>query len=128
MNKTTLAQHLRAVAKDLEPLTRVASAGGLSWDGCKYTTAHSDKQPDPYALAWWSMLNAVAEMIDYQDGELTSRQISYLQNELFGGMGSLNDLWFDERRLGPSAKEVNEDLKFSREALFGVFKNQPGNH
>src|SRR5262245_40965697 len=128
MDKTTLARYLRAVAKDLEPLTRVARAGGLSWDGCEYTRASSDKQPDPYALAWWSMLNAVADMIDYQDGELSSRQISYLKSELFGGMGSLNDLWFDERRLGRSAKEVNDNLKFSREALFGVFKNQSGNY
>jgi hypothetical protein len=128
MDKRTLARYLRAVAKDLEPLTRAASAGGLSWDGYEYAKSDSDKQPDPYALAWWSMLNAVAEMIDYQDGELSSRQISYLQSELFGGMGSLNDLWFDERRLGRSAKEVNENLKFSREALFGVFKNQSGNH
>lgn len=128
MDKTTLARHLRAVAKDLEPLTRAARAGGLSWDGCEYTRAYSDKQPDPYALAWWSMLNAVADMIDYQDGELSSRQISYLQSELFGGMGSLNDLWFDERRLGRSAKEVNDNLKFSREALFGVFKNHSGNY
>lgn len=126
MDKTTLARHLRAVAKDLEPLTKAAKAGGLSWDGRQYKRTYSDQQPDPYALAWWSTLNTAADMIDYQDGELSSRQISYLQRELFGGMGSLNDLWFDERRLGRSAKEVNDKLKLSREALFGVFKDDSG--
>ena len=122
MNKTTLAWHLRAVAKDLEPLTKAAAAGGLSWDGREYKRAHSDKQPDPYALAWWSTLNTIADMINCQDGELSSRQISYLQRELFGGMGSLNDLWFDERRLGEVAKDINKKLNSSREALFAAFK------
>jgi hypothetical protein len=128
MDKTTLAKHLRAVAKDLEPLTRAARLSGLSWDGCEYTRASSDKEPDPYALAWWSMLNAVADMVDYQDGDLSSRQISYLQSELFGGMGGLNDLSFDESLLGQSAKKINDNLKFSREALFGILKNRSGNY
>src|SRR5262245_39040802 len=121
MNKTTLINRLRAVAKDIEPLTQAAKAGGLTWNGNEYVRATTDKYPDPYALAWWSTLNTLSDMIEYQDTELSPRQISYLERSLFGGMGSLNDLWFDERRLGKLAKEINSKLSHSRELLFSAF-------
>lgn len=121
MNKSTLINRLRAVAKDIEPLTQAAKAGGLTWDGSEYVRATVDKDPDAYALAWWSTLNTLSDMIEYQDTELSPRQISYLERSLFGGMGSLNDLWFDERRYGILAKEINTKLSHSRELLFSAF-------
>lgn len=121
MNKATLISRLRAAAKDMEPLTQAASAGSLTWNGNEYVRATSDKHPDPYALAWWSTLNTLSDMIEYQDTELSARQMSYLKRILFGGMGSLNDLWFDERQFGKLAKEINGKLSHSREALFSVF-------
>jgi hypothetical protein len=122
MNKTRLVNRLRAVAKDIEPLTQAAKAGGMTWNGNEYVRATADKQPDPYALAWWSTLNTLSDMIEYQDTELSPSQISYLERILFGGIGSLNDLWFDERRLGKLAKEINSKLSHSREELFSAFK------
>lgn len=122
MNKTRLVNTLRAVAKDLEPLTQATTTGGLTWNGNEYVRATTDRRPDPYALAWWSTLNTLSDMIEYQNTELSPSQISYLQRVLFGGMGSLNDLWFDERRLGKLAKEINSKLSHSREQLFSVFK------
>jgi hypothetical protein len=119
MDKARFVDCLRAVASDLEPLTQASKSGDLVWDGNEYRRTASEKQPDAYALAWWSTLNTLADMIEYQEGELNLRQLSYLQRELFGGMGSLNDLWFDSRSLGQVAKEVNEKLRLSREALFG---------
>jgi hypothetical protein len=122
MNKTRLVNRLRAVAKDMEPLTQAAKAGGMTWNGNEYIRATTDKDPDPYALAWWSTLNTLSDIIEYQDTELSPRQISYLERILFGGMGSLNDLWFDERQFGQTAREINNKLRYSREALFSAFK------
>jgi hypothetical protein len=122
MHKTTFVNELRALAKDLEPLTQAATCGDMAWDGKEYRRVTSDAHLDPYALAWWSTLNTLADMIDYQDTELSRRQISYLQRVLFGGMGSLNDLFFDERRLGQIAKEINKKLRVSRELLFAAFQ------
>ena len=122
MQKTIFISRLRAVAKDLEPLTQAATSGSMAWDGKEYKKVTTDKHPDPYALAWWSTLNTLADMIEYQQGELCPKQISYLKRVLFGGMGSLNDLWFDERRLGTIAAGVNKKLSVSREALFGAFE------
>jgi hypothetical protein len=122
MQKTTLINHLRAIARDLEPLTQAATLGDMTWDGKEYRKVTSEAHPDPYALAWWSKLNTLADMIDYQDNELSPRQLSYLQRALFGGMGSLNDLWFDERHFGQRAREINHKLSYSREALFSAFK------
>jgi len=121
MQKITLINHLRAMARDLEPLTRAAAPGDMAWDGKEYRKVTSEAHPDPYALAWWSKLNTLADMIDHQDSELSPKQLSYLQRALFGGMGSLNDLWFDERQYGQTAKEINNKLGFSREALFSAF-------
>jgi hypothetical protein len=126
MQKTALIKHLRAIARDLEPLTQAAAPGDMAWDGKEYRQVTSEAHPDPYALAWWSKLNTLADMIDYQDTELSAKQLSYLQRALFGGMGSLNDLWFDERRYGQTAKEINNKLGYSREELFSAFKELGG--
>jgi hypothetical protein len=122
MEKATLAKHLRNVARDLEPLTRAATPGDIAWDGKEYKKVTRETHPDPYALAWWSKLTTLADMIDYQNNGLSPKQLSYLQRVLFGGMGSLNDLWFDERQFGKIAKEINNRLSHSREALFSAFK------
>lgn len=123
MQKTTLVNYLRSIARDLEPLTQAATPGDKGWDGKEYRRVTSEMHPDPYALAWWSKLNTLADMIDYQDSELSPKQLSYLQRALFGGMGSLNDLWFDERQFGQIAREINNKLSYSREALFSAFKS-----
>jgi hypothetical protein len=123
MQKTTLIKHLRAIARLLEPLTHAAGPGDMAWDGKEYRKVTNEAHPDPYALAWWSKLNTLADMIDYQDSELSSKQLSYLQRALFGGMGSLTDLWFDERRFGQTAREINSKLGYSREALFSAFNS-----
>jgi hypothetical protein len=33
MQKITLVNHLRAIARDLEPLTQAAAPGDMAWDG-----------------------------------------------------------------------------------------------
>jgi hypothetical protein len=58
----------------------------------------------------------MASMIEAQDAVLSAAQIAYLKAQLFGGMGTLNDLWF------ANAAEVNERLSQAREVLFSSFR------
>ena len=122
MNKTEFIEQLRAIAEELKPLTQSASPGAATWNGKEYVKGGA-KNPDPYALAWWSTLVAVAELIDTQETPFSLKQIDYLNRLLFGGMGSLNDLYFDPKTIGASAELVNRRLDEKRHALFVSFKN-----
>ena len=122
MNRTDFVKQLRATAEQLEPLTQSTAAGAATWNGAEYVKG-VERKPDPYALAWWSTLIAVAEMIDTQEASLSVRQIAYLDRLLFGGMGSLNDLYFDPKSIGAGADLVNKRLDENRHALFTTFKS-----
>ena len=122
MNKTNFIEQLRAIAEELKPLTQSTPPGAATWNGIEYVKG-GEKKPDPYALAWWSTLVAVAELIDAQEEPLSLKQIDYLDRLLFGGMGSLNDLYFDEKTVGSSADVVNKRLDGKRRDLFVIFKN-----
>jgi hypothetical protein len=102
-------------------LTQSAAAGAATWDGTQYVKGE-EKQPNPHALAWWSTLVAIAELIDAQEAPLNAKQTAYLRTLLFGGMGSLNDLYFDRRSLGSNADVINARLTKRREELFASFK------
>lgn len=123
MNTIEFVKHLRATADALTPVAELVTAGALSWNGEKYASQQQQKAPEPYALAWQSTLNTVAEMIDRQDAPLSEKQLAYLDRLLFGGMGSLNDLQFDEKANGDIAKMVNDSLDKQRRALYASFKN-----
>lgn len=87
---------LRALAAELEPFTHEVQSGALVWDGNAYVKSNPRKA-DSYALAWWSTLNSIADVIERQNTPLTQQQIDYLKKKLFGGMGSLRDLGFNEK-------------------------------
>ncbi len=123
MNKTEFVKQLRATAEALKPLTEAVSPGERVWNGVEYAKSSESKQLDPYALAWWSTLIAIAELIDAQEAPLSVNQIAYLDRLLFGGMGSLNDLFFDPKSIGAIADLVNKQLNENRHALFTAFKN-----
>ena len=55
-----------------------------------------------------------AELGLYQD----NKQIDYFKRLLFGGMGSLNDLNFDSKKLGATADRINVGLKQKMQVLF----------
>lgn len=123
MNKPAFIAQLRTTAKELAPLTESAAAGALIWNGTEYAKSNKSKSPDPYALSWQTTLVAIAELLEAQELPLTAKQINYLQILLFGGMGSLNDLFFDPRSMGDIAKTVNDRLDKQRRALFDSFKD-----
>jgi hypothetical protein len=119
--KDEFIRQLRAAVQDLKPLTLAVLPGAAVWDGTRYTKG-SAASPDPFALSWSSMLGTIAELVEAQETPLSLKQINYLTRVLFGGMGSLNDLFFDPKSAGATAATVNENLSLRRTALYESFK------
>jgi|ERR1700683_764870 len=115
MNTTEFIKQLRATAEELKPLTQSALPGASTWDGKSYVKGEG-KEPDPNALAWWSILNTIADLVEAQDAPLSTKQKAYLNRVLFGGMGSLNDLYFK------AGGAINERLNEKRRSLFESFQ------
>jgi hypothetical protein len=122
MNRAEFVNHLRATAAAIKPLTESTPPGAKTWDGKQYSSA-TVKYADPYALSWWSTLSVIAALIEAQDCPVSEAQRSYLDRTLFGGMGSLNDLYFDPRALGALADTVNRSLDERRRELYAIFRN-----
>jgi hypothetical protein len=122
MNKAEFIKQLRSTAEELKPLTLSISPGAAAWDGKSYVKGVA-KAPDPYALAWWSILGTIADLVEAQESPLSSKQIAYLNRVLFGGMGSLNDLSFDAKAFDNVANAINERLNQKRHILFASFKD-----
>ena len=121
MNKQIFVAHLRETAELLKPFTIESSPGAKHWNGTAYVESEPG-QFDPGALAWWSMLTAIAEMIDNQDTPISAKQAVYLDGLLFGGMGSLNDLSIPSRPDGKRVSSINAKLDRQRRLLFESFK------
>jgi hypothetical protein len=105
----------------LEPFIESSRRGGLHWNGSEYAPTTEDRVADPYALSWWSTLRTISALVSSQPC-LTGEQIEYLQRELFGGMGSLNDFSLDTKRWGEKAKVANEQLGKIRHDLYSCFQ------
>jgi hypothetical protein len=115
------ADSLQATAGVLAGFAEHTSAGTLRWDGTAYTPAPPTPF-DPYAAKWWGVLTALAGLLEGQDAPLSAQQKQYLERLLFGGMGSFNDFILDEVRLGPGAKQANQELAALRKVLFEQFR------
>ncbi|MFZ1217894.1 MAG: hypothetical protein WAO00_01310 [Chthoniobacterales bacterium] len=120
MKQKAFVQYLRDTAEVLKPYTRLGSPGTKYWNGTAYVESDTT-QFEPQALAWWSTLTAISEMIDHQDTPLSKKQQTYLHGLLFGGMGSLNDLSISSNSSGKNAKSVNAHLDRQRRLLFESF-------
>jgi hypothetical protein len=118
INKVLLIQELRATAAALKPL----SEGKLvvSTTDCSATPTKHWRDPDPYALAWWSTLVTIAGMIEAQDSPLNTRQVMLIKSALFGSMGSVGDLRFDPTTLGEDAVTVKQRLHDRLAALRNI--------
>lgn len=113
---------LQAIASILAQFSDTSGApGALKWDGQAYTPTKAGPS-DLVAAKWWGILTALAGVLDAQATPITAEQKRYLDRVLFGGMGSLNDLALDERRLGPQAAAANHDLNRLRKELFDAFQ------
>ena len=121
MNKQAFVQQLRETAEILKPYTTLGLPGTKRWDGTEYIESDTT-QFEPQALAWFSTLTALAEMIDNQDTPLSEKQAAYLDGLLFGGMGSLNDLSVSSEPLGKGAEPIDTRLDRQRQRLLASFK------
>ena len=68
------------------------------------------------------MLTTIAELMECQESPLSEKQLAYISRVLFGGMGSLSDLYFDSKALGEIANTINARLEIQRQALYASFK------
>jgi hypothetical protein len=127
MDKIEFIKQLRITAEVLEPLAEwatPATSGTLKWNGVEYAKVKEgeEKVPEPSALVWRSVLTTIADLREAQKTPLSDEQIAYLNRLLFGGMGSLNDVFFDSREIGSIADTINYRLDVQRTDLFNSFK------
>lgn len=123
MSIPDIVQGLRGLADELKPFTQEVIAGSRVWNGSAYVEAELRK-PNPYALAWWSALTSIADVIERQDGPLTQQQFDYLKKRLFGGMGSLSDFSLDTKQFGDAAAVANAKLDAKRGELYELFQSR----
>jgi hypothetical protein len=124
-NKREFVRQLRITADVLRPLTENYSRGALVWNGTEYSPATVPATAHPRAMAWWAILMTMEGLLDTQDGAPNERQIAYIKDTLFGGMGSFNDLTFDVKDLPAAAATINQRLDQQRDALYAAFMATP---
>lgn len=117
MNQRVFIDQLRATATEFTPLAQPPVAGASTWNGVEYAKGNDSKTFDPYALAWQTMLGAIADLLEAQEAPFNEKQTKYLERLLFGGMGSLNDLFFDPKARGEIASTVNDRLEKQRRII-----------
>ena len=98
-NVSQLADLLAQLAAVLQRFVSSDRAGAHVWTGEEYALAAEARDGDPAVAAWWATAFTAAHLIAGQRS-LTPAQHEFLQQQLFGGMGSLNDVWLDSSRWG----------------------------
>lgn len=107
--KSQVVGYLRQLAAELEPFMSPKAPGTRVWNGMAYGES-TLREGDPYALAWWSTLTAIADTLQRQNEPLTSSQVDYLKRRFSGGMGSFNDFRLDATVHGSTAVAANGRL------------------
>ena len=82
MNIKIFTDEIRSIAAELKPFIAFSSKNSLIWNGDKYIKTNKEKSPDPYALAWWTKLNTIADLLDSQETSISKEQFKYLENVL----------------------------------------------
>lgn len=113
MNKQPLIAQLRRIAAVLEPFSHWRQGGpnALHWNGNEYARPKTARLGDPEAAMWRNILQTLADMIEYQNCDLSDEQRRYIKKQLLGGMGSLHDYWLDDRQFGEEALTANKTLE-----------------
>jgi hypothetical protein len=84
MDKKRFIKELRITAEVLNPLTESLKSGSFKWNGREYAevicSKEEEKEPNPYALAWWSRLITIASLLEAQQTPLSAAQITFLNS------------------------------------------------
>lgn len=64
----------------------------------------------------------MASVLEAQNSPPSSAQLDYLQSQVCGGMGTLNDVSFDPKLRGGDVAKINDMLERKREALCLVLR------
>jgi hypothetical protein len=123
MNKAALVKGLRVAADELRPLARSIGRNTAVWNGATWVKGLPQQEPSPSAVGWLRTLNTLADILELQECPLSERQVAYIKDALFGGMGSLTDLKFDWHKFGDTAKTVNKRLSERTEELYTLFQD-----
>jgi hypothetical protein len=100
----------------------VTGVGDRVWNGSEYASATESCEADAVATGWWATAVTAATLLDGQH-TLTGQQHRFLHDQLFGGMGSLQDFSLDRERWGDRATEANRQLERTRAALFDCLRS-----
>jgi hypothetical protein len=110
-------ESLVTIVQILQPFICGSGPGSARWDGKAYVQGES-RLIDVAALTWWSSLNVMDNLLRGQEAYPTADQLTYLDRELFGGMGSLADFRIDEALFGEEARQANKKLELETDKLY----------
>jgi hypothetical protein len=84
-------------------------------------------EPEPYALAWSSKLSEMATMLEYQECEVSDKQMHHIRASLgvYGGNTTLADLSFNSAAYPEESRAVNKGLDERIKFLRNVFGEGP---
>lgn len=120
-NTSKIVGGLRALADELKPFMDEVLEGSRVWNETAYVAA-VPSSADKYALAWWSTLTSIADMLERQGGALTDQQFVYMKQLLYGGMGSFNDFSLSTKIHGSAADIANKKLDKKRTELYSLLR------
>lgn len=120
--KDHFANLLDEAAEIFKPLIVSASVGARIWDGTEYVPTDVERVADPTATKWWGILKTMAGLLRAQTSPLSAEQLKFIKQQLFGGMGSFQDLSFDERETHGHPNDTNARLADTVKTLWASFK------
>ena len=126
MNKARFVNLLDQISRELVRYSVARLPGDEIWDGERFVKVRQLGEADLAALLWYQKITTISTLIGGQESSVSEKQSEYLNRLLFGGMMSLNDLSFDEEKLGTYAAGLNDRLGELRTQLFTAFHQQSG--
>lgn len=76
----------------------------------------------PTAMMWHAVLLNIASLLEFQRFPISKKQTEYLEQALFGNMGSLTDFSFGSKDLNANPDTLNASLRSQVSSLYLAFK------
>jgi hypothetical protein len=119
---TVFVSQLKDTAKFLLPHIDDRKKGQKIWNGQRYDEYRGEEfKADSSARLWYHTLTVLAEMIERQESNVTTRQSEFIDRLLFGGMSSFNDYYLSTA-FQQDVTDANQMLDAMRKSLYAIFK------